>query len=211
MDHRIDAIVFDMDGTLVDSVEAVPGAYIAFVAETTGQVLTPAEIVDLYALGPPPVMLSHLLGRPANTADVDRYHELVSDSVTRLRPYDGIPELLAELRDRLPLGVFTGATTRAAEILLTATGLISSFGAVLGADEVPRHKPAPDGVIEACVRLGVPVENSLYIGDSPIDALAARAAGAVAVGAGWGHQFDATVDAHVVVDKPGDVLTLLDA
>lgn len=93
------------------------------------------------------------------------------------------------LSTRLPLGVFTAADPRAAELLLTAAGLRPSLGPVLGADGVVRPKPAPDGVVAVAGSLGVSPTEVAYAGDGPADIEVARASGALAVAAGWGHQY----------------------
>ena len=70
-------------------------------------------------------------------------------------------------------------------------------------------KPAPDGIRLACERMGLDPLEVAYVGDAPNDMRCARAAGSLAIGAGWGHQFDATVAADVVVARPDDVVAIV--
>jgi phosphoglycolate phosphatase-like HAD superfamily hydrolase len=109
----------------------------------------------------------------------------------------------------VPLGVFTAADTGAAELLLTTAGLRPSFGPVLGADAVPRPKPAPDGVIAVARALGVSPAEVAYVGDGPADVEVARACGALAVAAGWGHLFTDGRDADITLRSPSELLTLV--
>lgn len=152
-----------------------------------------------YFLGPPRTMLSALLGRSCSDADIEVYHDILREGSRDVRPYPGIADVLSVLSDALPLAVFTGASARAAEILLSVAGLSAYFAAVVGGDQVARPKPHPDGIFAACERLGVPPADVVYVGDSPADTLAARRAGAMGMAAAWGHLHDpaAEADAHL--------------
>ena len=102
----------------------------------------------------------------------------------------------------------TGASARAAQILLGAAGLLTNFKVVVGGDELPSPKPDPAGIRLACERLGVDPRDVAYIGDAAVDVAAARRAGALAVAAGWGHQFSHQHEADRVFREPRDLLTL---
>jgi len=81
---------------------------------------------------------------------------------------------------------------------------------LVGGDEVARPKPAPDGVLMIAAALGVRPDELAYVGDSPPDARAARAAGSHAALAAWGHMYDPAEPADSVLARPGDALALLD-
>jgi HAD superfamily hydrolase (TIGR01509 family) len=206
---RLRAVVWDMDGTLVDSSTAVPDAYIGAIARIGGPVLTREAIIASYSLGPPQIMLGHLLGRRATAADVDEYLAQLRTTVSEARPYPGVAATLERLRDRVGLGVFTGASRPGALILLEAAGLLRFFRTVVGGDQVEHQKPAPDGVRRACAELGVEPASAAYVGDSPSDLEAARKAGALAIGAAWGHLYSPAATADLVLERPEDVLDLL--
>ena len=124
--------------------------------------------------------------------------------------YDGVRELLGGLvSGRLPLAVFTGASTAAATQLLAATRLLSFFPVVVGGDDVPRPKPEPDGVLRACDLLDVPPRRAAYVGDSPLDLEAARRSGVLAVGAAWGHLFDTEAPCDLIAMVPQDLLSIV--
>jgi len=74
---------------------------------------------------------------------------------------------------------------------------------------VARPKPWPDGIEQACRELGVAPGDAAYVGDAPNDLEAARRSGALAVAAGWGHQFRPDEPADLVAPTPGDLLALL--
>lgn len=205
----LDAIVFDMDGTLIESHSVVPAAYRAAVLECGGPERSDAEIIAGYPLGSPADLLAHLLGRPVTAVEVDLYHTHLVRLADRVTVYPGIAETLADIAARVPVGLFTGASHRAAEILLDGTGLLGHFKVVLGGDEVARPKPSPDGVELACRRLGVAPARAAYVGDSPLDLRAARSSGALAVAAAWGHQYDPAEPADLQADHPRVLLSLL--
>ncbi|MGX1617233.1 HAD family hydrolase [Micromonospora chalcea] len=209
MSRPVDAVVFDMDGTLIESHEVVPAAYRAAVRAGGGPSYTDAEVIAGYSIGSPSDLLTHLLRRPATATDLDRYHTELAALAGRVSVYPGVTEMLTDLAARVPVGVFTGASHRAAEIMLERVGLLGHFQVVLGGDQVSRPKPAPEGVEVACLRLGVPAGRAAYVGDSPLDLRAARSSGAVAVAAAWGHQYDSAEPADLSLSRPGELLALL--
>ena len=210
-DGSLLAVVWDMDGTLIDSTEAVTGAYIATVAALGGPPTTAEAVVAAYPLGPPAILLAHLLGRATTEADVAAYMTRLRAGAPAAPPYPGIRETLERLQGRVGLGVFTGANHESAMILLEATGLASNFGVVVGGDQVERVKPAPDGVLAACGALGVAPARAAYVGDSPSDLRAARASGARAFAAGWGHLYRQDEPADRVLARPEELLSLVGA
>jgi HAD superfamily hydrolase (TIGR01509 family) len=206
---RLQALIWDMDGTLIDSGTVVPDAFIATVQALTGTTCTREQVIELYPLGPPTIMLPRLLGRPCTAADLDAYHERLHAMAAKIQPYPEIFSVLETLRARLPMAVFTGASARAARMLLEATGLLEHFAVVVAGDQVKRQKPHPEGILRACERLGVPAQAAAYVADAPIDLEAARRAGAVPVAAGWGHLHQAGAPAQVVLRRPRELLALL--
>jgi phosphoglycolate phosphatase-like HAD superfamily hydrolase len=109
----------------------------------------------------------------------------------------------------LPLGVFTAADTSAAELLLGATGLRNSLGPVLGGDVAAHPKPSPDGLLAVCELLGIAPGEAAYVGDGPADVEVARACGALAVAAGWGHLYRDDRDADVILRSPQELHLLV--
>jgi HAD superfamily hydrolase (TIGR01549 family) len=209
MARRVDAIVFDMDGTLFDSKAVVPDSYLSAVRGLGGPVYTPQQIIDAYSVGPPRAMLRHLMGRDLEEADLELYYTALERSAGRVEVYAGMRDALEQLARGVPLAVYSGASTRACRILLEGSDLAEFFAVILGADEVAHPKPAPDGIVEACRRLGVDPAASAYVGDAPYDLEAARRSSAMAVAAGWGHMFSSDTPADVVVRRPWDLRNLV--
>jgi len=199
-------LVWDMDGTLLDSSVAVPAAYVTAIRRLGGPELTPAQVVAGYTVGPPEALLAHLLGRDLAAGEPEAYYEELS--AARVAAYPGVADVLAALRARgHQIAVFTGASTRAARMLLAAAGVAVDL--LVGGDEVPRPKPAGDGLLLAARRLGIAPGDLAYIGDAPVDLRAAAAVGGVSAAAAWGHQYQPAEAADVTLVAPAEALTLL--
>jgi HAD superfamily hydrolase (TIGR01509 family) len=201
------AVVWDMDGTLLDSSVAVPAAFAAALARRGGPAVGAAQVIAAYPLGTADVIMAHLAGRPVTGADMDEYYAELGRSA--VAAYPGVAETVRDLRARgQPIAVFTGASRQAAGILLAAAGLTADV--LIGGDQVRHPKPAADGLLLAAREIGMPATDLAYVGDSAADIGAARAAGSHGAAAAWGHMYDAAVAADSVLAVPGDVLSLLD-
>ncbi|MER7335060.1 MULTISPECIES: HAD-IA family hydrolase [unclassified Micromonospora] len=198
------AVVLDLDGVLVDSLAVAREAFALAYAEVVGDGVAP---VDEYCRHPgrylPEVL--ELMGLPAALAEpfVRESNRLAH----RVTPVDGVAELLGTLRRRgIGLAVATGRSGVRARDLLGRLDLLPLVDHVVGSDEVPRPKPAPDIVRRALRLLGAGPAEALMVGDAPSDLLSARAAGVVAVAALWGESDEEALRAA----GPDVVLTRLD-
>ena len=208
----LEAVVFDMDGTLIDSSRVVPAAFVATIEELGGPTLDRDEVIASYVLGPPATIMEHFLGRAVEPSEIDGYHARLRAEAERrgVQPYPGIPDALEALARSVAVGAFTNADLGNVDVLLGAAGLRDRFAVVVGADEVaPNFKPAPDGLLLACERLRVPAERTAYVGDSPQDGETAHQAGALAVAARWGHLMEDVGGFDVVADRPTDLPAVL--
>jgi HAD superfamily hydrolase (TIGR01509 family) len=206
---RIDAVIFDMDGTLMDSMNPVGDAFVETIVAAGGRRYTHADIVAAFPKGPPDRILTHLLGRPVAAAETSDYHRRLDEHAVQLVPYPGVIQALDVLAGRTRLAVFTGADRVSLRLLLGRTELLERFEVTTGGDEVTHAKPAPDGILLTCDRLGVDPGQAAYVGDSGPDMEAARAAESLAVGAAWGKLWRASHAADTVADTPADLVDLL--
>lgn len=170
------AVVFDLDGTLLDSLPLVLQA-ITHAIEPFGRRPT----MDLFAnLGGPPerflgALLHDLKHLPAALERLGTFH---SQNAHLIRPYDGGPALLAELRALgVQVGLWTGRDRESATWLLKHHRIEEYFTAAVCGDDLPSHKPDPEGLLEVLQRLGVSPTETLFVGDSDVDVLGGGAAG----------------------------------
>lgn len=205
---RYRAVVFDQDGTLLDTF--VPALHAYSVA--AGREITMAELEPVAHLGAARNLVSALLGHEASDADDDRFHAALADALLGTEPYPGVVDTLVRLRGNgLRTGVATNSDARSAAIVLGAHGLAGHLDTVVTVDQVAGPKPNPESILLAVEQLGVRPDEVVFVGDAPADMLAARAAGVLAAAAGWGHQA-ATIDPANVdrwLDRPASILDLL--
>jgi HAD superfamily hydrolase (TIGR01509 family) len=205
----IAAVVFDMDGTLFDSSEAVPDTYIEYVRELAGITMTRQDVIDLYSVGPPGSLLAAALGRPCTDTEVNEYHVRLQRNSNRLTLYAGVTDMLTTLGTSFPLVVFTGASKASADMLIDASGLTSHFQLIVGTDQVGAPKPSPDGLHYVSRELGLRPDQLAYVGDSPLDTRAALACGAMGIAAGWGHLHDSAEPCTAIAATPSDVCRIV--
>jgi AHBA synthesis associated protein len=205
------AIVFDLDGVIVDSHAVMREAFALAYAEVVGDGTAPFEEYSRH-LGRYFLDIMRIMGLPLELEEpFVRESYRLSRKVTL---FDGIRELLATLRDReLRLAVATGKSGARARSLLGELEILDCFDRVIGSDEVARPKPAPDIVLLALDVLGARPAEAMMIGDAVTDLQSARAAGVRAVAAMWAELDEAALLAarpDSVLRRPADLLTLLD-
>ncbi|SCL26352.1 AHBA synthesis associated protein [Micromonospora pallida] len=178
------AVLLDLDGVLVDSLAVARTAFALAYREVVGDGVAPVDEYCGYPGRYLPEVL-RLMGLPAAMAEpFVRESNRLAHLVT---PVPGVPALLRELRGHgVGLAVATGRSGERARLVLDRVGLLPLVDHVVGADEVPRPKPAPDIVHRALDLLDVPPGQALMVGDAPADLASARSAGVLAVAALWG-------------------------
>jgi pyrophosphatase PpaX len=186
--RRPPAILFDLDGTLVDTVELILASMRhAFDGYAAG---CPTDAEWIAGIGTPlRAQLTSFARSPGDVEHlVERYRAHQSEHHDRMtRCYEGARETVALLRGRgHPLAVVTSKHLAPAERTLRHVGLARYVEVVVGADSCERHKPDPAPVLLALARLGYPPAEALFVGDSPHDVAAGNSAGVVTVAALWG-------------------------
>lgn len=185
MNFAYPIIVFDLDGTLLDSLKTTFLALDHAVAPRRGR---PLEIKDLVPmLRHTDIEILHMLVEAGQLeAAMADYLDFYRSPAGRIAPFDGILDLLRGLRARsIPLAVVTGRGRASLDILLEQSGLFSLLEVVIAADDGFGRKPAVDIVQEVASRLGVGTAGGLMVGDGPDDVRCGRAAGMTTVTTRW--------------------------
>jgi len=208
-------VVFDCDGTLVDSQHAIIAA--TEYALTRANLPIPERKKILNAVGLP---LDAALQRHAPDADADLLAKIVEDyreESVRLAQHDtrgqimfpGMRDLIVGLgqEKQVRLGMVTMKSRRGVERVVDAYDIRPFFHALKSADDGP-GKPAPDLLLEAMRELDIPASRTMMIGDTSFDMLMARAAGTYAIGVSWGYQTVEELEesgAHEIVASPEEL------
>jgi HAD superfamily hydrolase (TIGR01509 family) len=212
------AFLFDLDGTLVDSVYQHVLAW-REALESAGIELSVWRIHRRIGMSGG-LFLNALLretGRtmtPDDTARVQRVHaEAFARQVDQVRPLPGARELLAALTHAaVPWAIATSGRLESARPMLEMLGVPASVP-VITRDQVAHAKPDPDLFLAAAERLGAAIDSAVVVGDSVWDLLAARRARALAVGllsGGYGQEELERAGAYRVYQDPADLLRHLD-
>lgn len=181
------ALLFDIDGTLLDTLDAIVASMNGAFAEFGVRPLTKEEIRPLIGM-PVARQMDQLRGMSGPVVDriTDRYYELILEHVERGLPlFPGVRETFP-LLDR-PISTMTTRRLQGARRMLEVAGIAPYFRAIVGADEVSRPKPYPDLPLYSARALGVPPEACVVVGDAPVDILAGRAARMWTVAALYGY------------------------
>lgn len=213
-----DAVLFDLDGTLLDTLrdigEAMNEALVAVGAEPL-----PVEDYRLHVGDGVTVLARRAL--PARLRDeatvarcVAAMRQIYAARIARWsRPYPGIPALLDALEAAgLALGVLSNKPHAMTTVLVADLLARWRFRVVLGERAGVPPKPDAQGALEAAAALGAPASRILYVGDTAVDMRTATAAGMFPVGVLWGFRQRAELvgaGARVLVAEPGEILTLL--
>lgn len=185
---RKHAILFDLDGTLVDTIELIMKSMEFTFRDFDGP--RPSRDVWLEGLG---ITLRTQLAAWARTpAELDwliaRYRVYQSEHHDQMTaPYPGVTEVLHELRSAgHPMALVTSKFHALATRVLRHVEFVSHFDTVVGGDSIENPKPHPDPVFKALADLGRPAHEAIFVGDSPHDIRSGNAAGVATAAALWG-------------------------
>jgi phosphoglycolate phosphatase len=220
--RTIEALLFDLDGTLVDSLPDLAASLNILVAEEGAAPLSLDEVKGMIGHG-----IAKLVERASRARGLETAGEALAARVARMmeiydghltvgtRPLPGALEALARAADKgLKLAVVTNKPEAMSRRILSHFGMDAHLGAVVGGDTCATRKPRPEMVVHAAVLLGVATRHCVMIGDSPADVGAAQAAGIPAVVLSGGYHAgdaeamgaDALIDGYAELDAALDGL-----
>lgn len=205
-------VLWDLDGTLVDSIGLIVQSYQHAFNAVLGHGWDETEIRTWIG--------QSLIGsmRRASPEHADEifaaYHEWNEANTPRLlRVFPGVPELIASMTVAgVRTGVITSKREGPARWALELTGLEAALPLLVSHDDVDEHKPSPKPLWLGASRLGAPPEECVYVGDSAVDIEAAHRAGMAGIGVSWGaatHDELAAADPVAVADDVAQLAGLL--
>lgn len=213
---RYKLIVFDMDGTILDTLEDLADSVNHALQQCDLPTRSLEEVRQFVGNG-----IRRLIERavPSGTPSerIDQVHAIFTEHyrvhcADKTRAYDGIPELLAELRNR---GYQTAVVSNKADYAvqeLCEQYFKGLFDAAVGEREGVRRKPCPDSVLAVLEKLQIDQKDAVYIGDSDVDIATAQNAGMDGIFVSWGFRGKEFLRAHgaqVVADRPEEVLEMI--
>jgi phosphoglycolate phosphatase len=173
-------LIFDLDGTLVDSAEDIARS-VNELLSTLGRDVLPRERIRSYIGDGVQKLLERALeSAPSGTAasSVAPYLEIYRRRLLdHTRPYPGVVPALVELSPGRSLAVLTNKPARESRAILEGLDLDRYFDAVYGGDSFPRKKPDPVGVVHLMSQFGADRDETVFVGDSAVDVRTAREAG----------------------------------
>lgn len=213
------AVLFDLDGTLIDSAPDLAGAGNDMRAARGLPLLPIAHFRPMVGAGARGMVGRALSVRPGEAGFEALRDEFLLRYEARMTRETRVFETMQPVLDALaaqrrPWGIVTNKATRFSEPLVRALGLLDAAATLVCGDTTPHAKPHPAPLLEAARRMGVDAAECVYVGDDLRDVQAGRAAGMATVAAGWGYLGEGDhIDewgADHVVAAPAELLTLFE-
>jgi len=210
---KFPTVLFDLDGTVIDSGPIILASMRHATREVLGHEYTDAELMKTVG---GPGLVAQMEGIAPEHADrlveVYRAHNLPLHDT--LEACLGIEDVLSRLHEEgRTLGIVTAKWRATAELAFATVPLGHLFSTIVGGDETEKHKPDPEPLVLGAERLGADPAETAYVGDSPFDMRAAKAAGMFAVAVTWGRIHDRAVleaeEPDAIVDTAEELLAAL--
>lgn len=214
---EFDGVIFDLDGTLVDTLEDIADAMDRVLAREGAPGHPYARYRYLIGRGIRNLVVEALPAELRSAERVDRcYARMLEDYgahlLVKTHVYEGVPELLLALRaGGVPLAIHSNKADQPTRAIVAALLDPDAFVLVAGARPDAPLKPDPTVALRIAARFGLPPARVAYVGDSSVDMQTATAAGMIAVGAAWGFRTREELvenGARAVIDAPADLLAL---
>ena len=183
---RFPVVLFDLDGTVIDS-----GAIILASMRHAAREVLGVEVPDeqlMAAVGGPGLEAQMQALSPERADELVTVYRAHNEPLhDELACCAGMDEVLVQLKDEgRRLGIVTAKRRQTVELAFARIPIEHLFETVVGGDETKKHKPDPEPLLLALERLGAAPDEAVYVGDAPFDVKAAKAAGLYSVGVSWG-------------------------
>ncbi len=207
-DKMYELVIFDVDGTMIDTEDAVIEAYQKVICEEFGRYFTPEELSMAYGI--PTELAMERLGFKDIGSACRRYYEYLFEGYGRANPFPEIVEVLEELeRRKIVCGIVTSRNNSEVENDPCLQGLLKYFQYVICTEDTEKHKPDPEPALELLKRAGADTSQAIYLGDTFYDYMCAKSAGVKFALASWGVRNADGIEPDYVLTRPKDLLELV--
>ena len=217
-------LLFDLDGTLIDSVPDLSLAVNGMLDQMKKPSFPENTIRGWVGNGAQTLVRRALAGNREAVPEPDGeiFEEALNiflkqygENLCRATgPYEGVPETLEELyRKGYTMAVVTNKPSAFVLPILERLELADFFNLTVGGDDLPRKKPDPLPLLHSCEKLGVPIQQTVMIGDSSNDILAAKLANIISIGVRYGYNYDTPIESFgpdAVVDHFAEIMEILE-
>lgn len=207
--------VFDLDGTLIDSIGDIASSANQSLVEAYGEnVRLSNDVVRGFVGHGARQLIERCVGAAGKSpADIGRVFErflaIYGSRLTETtRLFPGMGEAIDRIEQSSRLAVLTNKPGAMSRTIVSDLGLAGRFIAVVGGDDFPSKKPDPEGLLKIAADAGVRPQETALVGDSAVDVQTARNAGAISVGVLWGYDREGVIreQPDVLVERPQDLL-----
>ncbi len=211
MRYQLETIFFDLDGVLVDTSAIVKKTCVE-ISKRLGLIPPSGKKLTETISKPPQQILNELF--PAHPDEARTlYSYFWSRYIQHAQPFEGIPELLAGLqRIGLAIGTVTSRNGKDTSVLLNASRILHYMDDVVTWGHYRAAKPSPNCIFVALKRLRKEAHGAAYLGDQPVDMMAAKRAGVLAIGTSWGVDDEVVLTqagADMIINAPGELLKII--
>lgn len=201
-------VIFDVDGTLIDTERAVLGSLQKMLKTDYNRVVEQQDLT--FVLGIPGASSLPQLGITDLDQANDRWNYFMKDFIDSIEVFHGVVDLLDRLKSRgIIQGIVTSKTTEELNADFVPFGLMNDLNYVICADDTEKHKPHPEPLLKFLEISGAEPKTSIYIGDTIYDYECARDAGIDFGLALWGCKNHEGIQAKYKLQKPHDIIKLL--
>ncbi len=213
---RVKAVMFDLDGTLLDTAPEIASAANQTLADLNLPELPKEQVINYIGEGAQVLIKRFLTGRLNTEPDVGLFEQAqhlffahYANNVTHSRPFDGVLEGLQTVwRRGFKLACVTNKPEKFSLPLLVQTGLADFFDCVVSGDSLEKKKPHPMQLHHICKKLDVPEYEAMLVGDSNTDIEAAHAAGCFIITVPYGYNQGKLIDTSRVDETINDLTEL---
>lgn len=201
-------IIFDVDGTILDTKDAVLLSLQKIVFEELGRNCSTHELS--FALGITGETALKKLGITSIEGCIKRWNKYLKEYYGKVRIFDGIKETLLKLNEKKVLtGIVTSETKEEFKSFFIPFGLRNYFDIIVCADDTKKHKPYPEPILKFLELSNARKSETIYIGDTKYDLKCSSGAGTDFALALWGAQSSKGIEADYILEKPEQILELI--